>query len=197
MTDPPPASTSAPSSSPPPVATSDDAPADGLGLTGLLLSILGVATCGLWLFSIPGLIVSIIATQRGRSAKAKAGVVLGAIGIVEFLLVVPVLVALLLPALAKARETARTVKETSQLVQIHDAFVKMSESQPGGSVPLPGRINRASHPELPHHEDSWGNAYRIEPGPGGAQDPVVSSDGPDRIPGTEDDLRHPPEQSTP
>lgn len=193
MTDTPPASTSAPSSSPPSVATSDDAPANGLGLTGLLLSILGVATCGLWVFSIPGLIVSIIATQRGKSGKAVAGVILGAIGVLEFLLFVPLAIGLTLPTLAKARETARTVKETSQLVQIHDAFVKMSESQPGGSMPLPGRINRASHPELPHHEDSWGNAYRIEPGPGGAQDPVVSSDGPDQTPGTEDDLRHPPE----
>ncbi|MCP4833185.1 MAG: DUF4190 domain-containing protein [Phycisphaera sp.] len=194
MTDPPPASTSAPSSSPPPVATSDDAPADGLGLTGLLLSILGVATCGLWLFSIPGLIVSIIATQRGRSAKAKAGVVLGAIGIVEFLMVVPLLLGLLLPTLAKARDSARQVKEANQLAQIHKAFKVFAETERlGGSMPLPGRINRASHPELPHHEDSWGNAYRIEPGPGGAQDPVVSSDGPDQTPGTEDDLRHPPE----
>lgn len=193
MTDTPPASTPTPSSSPPPVATSNDAPANGLGLTGLLLSILGVATCGLWLFSIPGLIVSIIATQRGKSGKAVAGVILGAIGVLEFLLFVPLAIGLTLPTLAKARETARTVKETSQLVQIHEDFVKMSQSQPGGSMPLPGRINRFTHPELPHHEDSWGNAYRIEPGPGGAQDPVVSSDGPDQTPGTEDDLRHPPE----
>ena len=197
MADTPPTSTSAPSSSAPSVATSDDAPANGLGLTGLLLSILGVATCGLWLFSIPGLIISIIATQRGRSAKAKAGVVLGAIGILEFLLVIPLLIGLLLPATARAREIAKQVKEANQLSMIHEAWLQTSESQPGGSMPLPGRINRASHPELPHHEDSWGNAYRIEPGPGGARDPVVSSDGPDRIPGTEDDLRHPPEQSTP
>ena len=123
MTDTPATPTSSPTSTAPAIENRNQA-ADNLGLIGLLLSILGLVTCGLWLFSIPGLIVSIVATQRGSSAKATTGVILGAIGVVMFLLVVPLLIGLLLPALAKARATAREVQTTSQLEQIHAAMVQ-------------------------------------------------------------------------
>lgn len=196
MNEPPQPSTPTPSSSPPPVATPDDNAADGLGLTGLLLSILGLIACGFWLFSIPGLIVSIIATQKGTSAKARTGVIIGAIGVFEFLLVVPLLIGLLLPALAKARATARQMQTTTQLQSIHESLVQsgganaVSRDSVGGPVTT---VSPETHPTLPHHTDPWGNPYRVDTGPDGKKSPVVKSDGPDQTPGTEDDLRHPPE----
>ena len=193
MIDIPQAPDSPPTVFPPAEADSDPAPASGLGLIGLLLSILGVVSCGFLLFSIPGLIVSIIATRRGRSAKAKAGVVLGGIGVVEFLVVVPLLFAFVLPAAEAARQSARTVKDAEQLAQIHKAMMIFAANDSGGYQPVPGRINRFTHPESPHHEDPWGNQYRIEHGTGGTNEFVVKSDGPDGIPNTEDDQVHPPD----
>ena len=191
MTDTPTTPTSSPTSTAPAIENRNQA-ADGLGLIGLLLSILGLVTCGFWLFSIPGLIVSIVATQRGSSAKATTGVILGAIGVVMFLLVVPLLIGLLLPALAKARATAREVQTTSQLEQIHAAMVQSANPTDPDGNPVT-TVSPETHPALPHHTDPWGNPYRVDTGPDGKKDPVVKSDGPDQTPGTEDDLRHPPE----
>ena len=191
MADTPTTPTSSPTSTAPAIENRNQA-ADGLGLIGLLLSILGLVTCGFWLFSIPGLIVSIVATQRGSSAKATTGVILGAIGVVMFLLVVPLLIGLLLPALAKARATAREVQTTSQLEQIHAAMVQSANPTDPDGNPVT-TVSPETHPALPHHTDPWGNPYRVDTGPDGKKDPVVKSDGPDQTPGTEDDLRHPPE----
>ena len=195
MTDTPTTPTSSPTSTAPAIENRNQA-ADGLGLIGLLLSILGLVTCGFWLFSIPGLIVSIVATQRGSSGKATAGVILGAIGVVMFLIIPPLLLGLTLPALAKARATAREVQTTSQLQQIHAAMPQSGQPflHPTDSDGNPvTTVSPETHPALPHHTDPWGNPYRIDAGPDGKTDPVVKSDGPDQTPGTEDDLRHPPE----
>ena len=195
MTDTPPTPTSTPTSTAPAIENRNQA-ADNLGLIGLLLSILGLVTCGLWLFSVPGLIVSIVATQRGRSAKATTGVILGVIGSVMFLLIVPLLLGLLLPALAKARATAREVQTTNQLQKIHAAMVQSANpivhpTDPDGNPVT--TVSPETHPTLPHHTDPWGNPYRIATGPDGKKDLVVKSDGPDQTPRTADDLRHPPE----
>ena len=56
-------------------STTSDEDSGRIGTIGLVCSILGVVTCGLWLLSIPGLVRSIIAMRHGRSGKAKAGVV--------------------------------------------------------------------------------------------------------------------------
>jgi hypothetical protein len=192
MVDIPQAADSPPSSLSPSGADIDPAPASSLGLIGLLLSILGVVSCGFLLFSLPGLIVSIIATRRGRSAKAKAGVVLGGIGVVEFVVVVFLLMQ---PDLAAAQHAARVKTDADQIMRIHEAMMLFSENDRDGYLPKPGRINRFTHPESPHHEDPWGNQYRIEHRTDGADGTggfVVKSDGPDGIPNTEDDQVHPP-----
>ena len=193
----PPPPTSTPTSEAPPLTSGgDDAAAGRLGLTGLLLSILGLLTCGLWLFSLPGLIVSIVATQKGKSAKATAGVIIGAAGVLEFLVAVPLMLGLLLPALSKARTVAAEVQTTSQLQSIHQSMTQSGRpvANPTDAGGSPGStVSPETHPELPHHMDPWGNPYRIQAAPNGGGDHVVTSDGPDGEPGTEDDLRHPPE----
>ena len=71
--------------------------------------------------------------------------------LVELLVVIAIialLIGLLLPALAKAQQAARTVKDSNQLAQIHKAFMIFAESDPGGYLPMPGRINRFTHPNL-------------------------------------------------
>ena len=71
--------------------------------------------------------------------------------LVELLVVIAIialLIGLLLPALAKAQQAARTVKDSNQLAQIHKAFMIFAESDPGGYLPMPGRINRYTHPNL-------------------------------------------------
>ncbi len=91
--------------------------------------------------------------------------------LVELLVVIAIialLIGLLLPALAKAQQSARTVKDANQLAQIHKAFMIFAESDPGGYLPMPGRINRFTHPNLGsqpgkgpqnYKKDSTGHLY--------------------------------------
>jgi len=65
--------------------------------------------------------------------------------LVELLVVVAIialLVGLLLPALAKAQQTAKTVKDSNQIKQIHTAMVGRANETKGGRLPLPGYIDR-------------------------------------------------------
>ena len=65
--------------------------------------------------------------------------------LVELLVVVAIialLVGLLLPALAKAQQTAKTVKDSNQIKQIHTAMVSRANETKGGKLPTPGLINR-------------------------------------------------------
>ena len=68
--------------------------------------------------------------------------------LVELLVVVAIialLVGLLLPALAKAQQTAKTVKDSNQIKQIHTAMVGRANETKGGRMPTPGLINRLSY----------------------------------------------------
>ncbi|MFM8784160.1 MAG: type II secretion system protein [Phycisphaerales bacterium] len=68
--------------------------------------------------------------------------------LVELLVVVAIialLVGLLLPALAKAQQTAKTVKDSNQIKQIHTAMVSKATETKGGKLPTPGMINRLAY----------------------------------------------------
>ncbi len=65
--------------------------------------------------------------------------------LVELLVVIAiiaVLVGLLLPALAKAQANAKTVKDSTQVTQIHKAFMIAANDDAAGRLPTPGLINR-------------------------------------------------------
>lgn len=56
--------------------------------------------------------------------------------------IIALLLSLLLPALAKARQTARQVKDSTQIKQIHTAFLSYAATSEGGKFPTPGLIDR-------------------------------------------------------
>lgn len=65
--------------------------------------------------------------------------------LVELLVVIAiiaVLVGLLLPALAKAQANAKTVKDSTQITQVHKAFMIYANDNTDGKLPIPGLINR-------------------------------------------------------
>lgn len=65
--------------------------------------------------------------------------------LVELLVVIAIialLVGLLLPALAKAMASAKTVKDSTQIKQIHQAMLSMAQETKGNKMPTPGLINR-------------------------------------------------------
>jgi len=56
--------------------------------------------------------------------------------------IIALLLGILLPALAKARATARQVKCSTQVQQIHKSMLVQAVESPTGRFPLPGEINR-------------------------------------------------------
>ncbi len=65
--------------------------------------------------------------------------------LVELLVVIAIialLVSLLLPALAKAQKNAQSLKDKTQIRQIHMAFLGFANDNPKGKLPTPGLINR-------------------------------------------------------
>ena len=76
---------------------------------------------------------------KGNQGKGEAGFTL-----IELLVVVAIialLIGLLLPALAKAQRNAKTLRDSSQINQIHKAFLIFAQEH-NSRLPIPGLINR-------------------------------------------------------
>ena len=149
-----------------------------MGVVGLILSCIGLMIC---IFSLPGLIVSVLATRRQPRTAAVVGVAIGGVGVVLSLLWIPLMIGLLLPALAKARGVAQEVKETNQLSVMHQALLLHAADDTDDQVQIPDDVQK-----MIEKNDAWGNAYRIDQD--GHEVPKISSAGPDGVHDTEDDI---------
>ncbi|MBL9149349.1 MAG: prepilin-type N-terminal cleavage/methylation domain-containing protein [Phycisphaerae bacterium] len=65
--------------------------------------------------------------------------------LVELLVVIAIialLIGLLLPALAKAQQNARSIKDANNITQIHKSMLTFAQNEQGGRLPTPGWIDR-------------------------------------------------------
>jgi prepilin-type N-terminal cleavage/methylation domain-containing protein len=62
--------------------------------------------------------------------------------------IIALLLGILLPALAKARATARQVKDSTQIQQVHKGWSISAVDSTQGRFPTPGEINRLAHQTL-------------------------------------------------
>ena len=121
-------------STPPPLSSSvpGAAPAktSGMAVTSLVLGILGLFSCGIT--ALGGLVLGIVAMVRIRNSQGKlqggglalAGTIVSGI----FLFMMPIFAAMLLPALAAAKQKAMTIKCVNNERQLALALVMYSSS---------------------------------------------------------------------
>ena len=70
--------------------------------------------------------------------------------------IIALLIGLLLPALAKANQSAKETKDRAQQKQIHAGMVIFANGQTNGSLPIPSRVDRQGDKGQGVGEDSWG-----------------------------------------
>jgi prepilin-type processing-associated H-X9-DG protein len=108
---------SSPPGSPPPLPPKTS----GLAITSLVLGCLGILTCGIT--SLVGLILGIIALVRINKSQGQLGgqgmALAGTIVSGAFLLLAPIPAALLLPALAKAKQKASSIQCMNNVKQLN------------------------------------------------------------------------------
>lgn len=124
--------TGAPPPPPAPAQPPSASRTSGLAIGSLVLGILGIFTCGI--SAIAGLILGIVAMVKikksdgrlGGNGLALAGTIVSAV----FLLMLPIFAAMLLPALAKAKEKAQTILCMNNMKQLSIAMrMYATESQ--------------------------------------------------------------------
>jgi prepilin-type processing-associated H-X9-DG protein len=136
---------------PPPLPTEAAVPAktSGLAISSLVLGILGLITCGTT--ALIGLILGIIAlvkVKQSRGALSGGGIALaGIIVSAIFLLMIPVFAAMLLPALASAKQHAQTINCVRNVKQLSLA-VRMYAADNQDHYPAATNWCNAIQPEV-------------------------------------------------
>ncbi|MFM7052940.1 MAG: type II secretion system protein [Planctomycetota bacterium] len=81
-------------------------------------------------------------TQNSKQQRSKG------FTLIELLVVmgiIALLLAILLPALSKARATTKRVKDSTQVQQVHKGFITLSTEKTSGVFPTPGLIDRVGN----------------------------------------------------
>jgi len=105
----------------------------GLAVASLVLGLLGIVTAGL--AAIPGLILGIIALIKINKSKGRlegTGVAIAGTAVSgTFLLLIPIMAAMLLPALAKAKAKAQSIHCMSNVKQLNLAIIMYADDHQG------------------------------------------------------------------
>lgn len=126
---------------PQPFPTPGQKPKQGLSITSFVLGLFSVTCLGI-ITGIPAIITGHMAHGRakrepsvhGGAGFALAGMIMGYLSILMMFLLIPILAALLLPALARAKGRAQTIQCVNNLKQIGLAARIYSNDQ-GGNFP--------------------------------------------------------------
>jgi prepilin-type processing-associated H-X9-DG protein len=116
----------APEAAPPASSTEAAGPTktSGLAITSLVLGILGAFTCGAT--ALIGLILGIVAMVKIKNSRGTLGggglALAGTIVSAVFVLMLPVFAAMFLPAFAKAKQKAQTIRCVSNVKQLGSAM---------------------------------------------------------------------------
>jgi hypothetical protein len=155
------------------------------GVVGMVLSIVGFCLCGLWLLTIPGLILSLIGLRKEPRTAAIAGSIVGAIGVLEFFVMGPLVLGIFLPAFFRARENALENVTINQIQSIREACDVYKSDNRQFPTSLDALIE-GNYIIEDATTDHWDNRIRFEISGDGA--PVITSAGRDGIFDTKDDL---------
>ena len=157
------------------------------GVFGLILSIIGICLCGFWLFSVPGLILSLIGLRKEPRKAATAGAIIGGIGTIAFLIIGPLMLGIMLPALAQAMTAARHSRTSVHILAVQngsDAYYGDHNKKYPTSF---DELEDGSYILHEHTIDAWDKPMQFEGG--GKTKPVITSAGPDGEFNTDDDVQ--------
>jgi type II secretory pathway pseudopilin PulG len=116
------------------------------------------------------------------------GTIFGGIGIIEFIIMGPLMLGILLPALTSARDSALIQITTNRIHAVQSA----SETFKADNGEYPTSMDQLENAKLlrpKETKDSWDNGLKFVGG--GETEPVITSSGCDGEFGTEDDLPTP------
>lgn len=157
---------------------------NGLGLAGFIVSLVGIASCGL--LSPIGLILSFIAVFRQPRGFAIAGLVLGLLGSIWTLVLIAgvgiAMIGAIVGGLIAGRGPLEATFDGWVMEETIERYVETNGALPATIDDVAGELDSGVL------QDRWGRPYRIEINHE-SQRLIVMSDGPDGVADTDDDIR--------